>query len=199
MNFLAHIYLSGNNEKLMIGNFIGDFVKGNQLNDFELEIKQGIHLHRAIDEYTDQHAIVSQSKDKLREKYRHYSGVITDVFYDHFLAKNWSIYHQQPLLEFTIDIYKIIMSYNEILPKGARYMLPYMTENNWLFNYSKVEGINKALSGMANRTKFHSKMEQAVEDLKLNYEAFDEEFNLFFVELQAFVSNWIALEKDKIL
>jgi acyl carrier protein phosphodiesterase len=199
MNFLAHIFLSGNNEKLMIGNFIGDFVKGNQLNDFELEIRRGIHLHRAIDEYTDQHKIVSKSKDKLRAKYRHYSGVIVDVFYDHFLATNWSIYHKKPLLEFTQDTYRIIQSYNDILPKGAKYMLPYMTEHNWLFNYSKVEGINKALTGMANRTKFHSKMEEAVSDLKLHYDELDKEFNLFFVQLKTFVDEWIATEKDKIL
>lgn len=192
MNFLAHIYLSGNNEPLMVGNFIGDFVKGNQLNDFESEITRGINLHRAIDEYTDQHPVVSKSKDKLREKYRHYSGVIVDIYYDHFLAKNWSDYHETDLLTFTKQFYTAINNYNNILPKGAKYMLPYMMENNWLYNYSKVEGISRALGGMSRRTKFNSKMDEAVVDLRSHYDEFEKEFKEFFVDLQSFVAQWLS-------
>ncbi len=175
----------------MVGNFIGDFVKGNQLNDFEAEITRGINLHRAIDEYTDQHSIVSKSKDKLREKYRHYAGVIVDIYYDHFLAKNWSDYHQIDLKAFTLAFYSTIKNYNSILPKGAKYMLPYMIENNWLYNYSKVEGISRALGGMSRRTKFDSKMDEAVVDLKNHYSEFEQEFKDFFIDLQSFVSEWL--------
>ncbi|MEQ8244210.1 acyl carrier protein phosphodiesterase [Fulvivirga sp.] len=192
MNFLAHIYLSGNNEPLMVGNFIGDFVKGNQLNDFESEITRGVNLHRAIDEYTDQHPVVSKSKDKLREKYRHYSGVIVDIYYDHFLAKNWSDYHKTDLLTFTKQFYNAINNYHNILPKGAKYMLPYMMENNWLYNYSKVEGISRALGGMSRRTKFDSKMDEAVVDLRAYYDEFEKEFKEFFVDLQSFVAQWLS-------
>jgi acyl carrier protein phosphodiesterase len=191
MNFLAHIYLSGDNEKLMIGNFIGDFVKGSQFNDFEPEIGRGVVLHRAIDEYTDQHKVVSRSKDKLRKKYRHYSGVIVDVYYDHFLAKNWANYHAQPLNLFTTDTYQTIQNYNEILPTGAKYMLPYMVNNNWLLNYSKTEGISRALSGMSRRTKFDSKMDESIIDLEKHYEEFESEFELFFEDLRQFVGQWL--------
>ncbi|MEQ8424061.1 MAG: DUF479 domain-containing protein, partial [Cyclobacteriaceae bacterium] len=91
MNFLAHIYLSGDNAQLMIGNFIGDFVKGKNLSArYNPDVVLGIELHRAIDEYTDSHDVVQKSKVRLRPKYRHYSGVIVDMFYDHFLAKNWN-------------------------------------------------------------------------------------------------------------
>lgn len=176
----------------MVGNFIGDFVKGNQLNDFESEITRGINLHRAIDEYTDQHPVVSKSKDKLREKYRHYSGVIVDIYYDHFLAKNWSDYHKTDLLTFTKQFYSAINSYNNTLPKGAKYMLPYMMENNWLYNYSKVEGISRALGGMSRRTKFDSKMDEAVVDLRAHYDEFEKEFKEFFVDLRSFVAQWLS-------
>jgi acyl carrier protein phosphodiesterase len=192
MNFLAHIYLSGDNEKLMIGNFIGDFVKGNQFNDFESEIGRGIVLHRAIDEYTDQHEVVSRSKDKLRKKYRHYSGVIVDVYYDHFLANNWLDYHTVPLNPFTTTTYQTIQKYDEILPKGAKYMLPYMINNNWLLNYAKKEGISRALSGMSRRTKFDSKMDESIVDLEKHYEEFESEFKLFFEDLRHFVGQWLA-------
>ena len=84
MNFLAHIYLSGEDTPLMIGNFIGDFVKGNEYKNFPADIQNGVLLHREIDSYTDSHEIVLESKKRLREKYRHYSGVITDIFYDHY-------------------------------------------------------------------------------------------------------------------
>ena len=82
MNFLAHLHLSGNDPNILVGNFIGDFVKGKQVNSFEPGIAKGILLHRAIDYFTDKHEVVAKSKGRLREKYRHYSGVIIDIFYD---------------------------------------------------------------------------------------------------------------------
>ena len=100
MNFLAHLYLSGNDPLVRLGNFIGDFVKGRDLADrYEPAIVKGIELHRAIDEFTDQHAIVKQSKMRLRPKYRHYAPVIVDIFYDHFLAAGWDNHSEQLLPE----------------------------------------------------------------------------------------------------
>src|SRR5436190_842749 len=87
MNFLAHLYLSGDDADVMTGNFIGDFVRGRNLAEqFGEKIARGIELHRAIDAFTDHHSVVKQSKTRLRPKYGHYSGVIVDIFYDHFLA-----------------------------------------------------------------------------------------------------------------
>jgi acyl carrier protein phosphodiesterase len=184
MNFLAHAYLSGDDPKIMVGNFIADFVKGRQaLNTFETEIKRGIELHRLIDEFTDSHPVVSQSKDRLRPKYRHYSGVIVDVFYDHFLARNWTNYHASPLPDFATRVYKTMDDHNELLPTGVLRMLPYMKRGNWLVNYSKVEGIDRALTGMASRTPYLSKMDEAVQDLLKHYNAFQKEFEAFFPEL----------------
>jgi acyl carrier protein phosphodiesterase len=186
MNFLAHLYLSGDNTKIMVGNFIGDFVKGrNALEKFESEIIKGIEFHRAIDAFTDTHPIVSQSKDRLRPKYRHYSGVITDVFYDHYLAKNWSAYHAESLPDFADHAYQIIKSFDEILPLAVKQMLPYMIKGNWLVNYANVEGIHRALSGMSQRTPYESKMDEATTDLIENYTQFKAEFDIFFPLLAA--------------
>lgn len=196
MNFLAHIYLSYGHEKLMLGNFIGDFVKGNQLQDFEEGIKKGIILHRLIDEYTDKHEIVQQSKNRLRPKYRHYSGVIVDVYYDHFLSKDWLKYHDTPLKEFTITTYNQIKKYETVLPKGAAYMLPYMMKNNWLLNYGEIEGISKALNGMSRRTTFDSKMNESIAELEHYYSEFQREFDDFFIDLRSFAKGWIASEMN---
>ncbi|MBX2962085.1 MAG: DUF479 domain-containing protein [Cyclobacteriaceae bacterium] len=195
MNFLAHISLSGNNPKIMVGNFIGDFVKGrNLLEQFEPEIARGIALHRAIDEFTDSHPIVTVSKNRLRPTYRHYSAVIVDMFYDHLLAKNWELYYKEFLPDFAERNYLILEEFHTILPEGVKYMLPYMTKGNWLVNYARLEGIERALSGMARRSKYDSKMELAVEDLKKYYDEFTQEFSIFYPELQAFSNNWLEQE-----
>jgi acyl carrier protein phosphodiesterase len=181
MNFLAHAYLSGDKPEIMVGNFIADFVKGKQaLEAFETSIRQGIELHRFIDHFTDTHDIVQRSKERLRPKYRHYSAVIVDVFYDHFLAINWNQYHQLPLKKFSQHVYNTVQSFDNILPEGVHHMLPYMANGDWLFNYSKIEGIHGALSGMSRRTPYPSKMEEASVDLREHYDAFRNEFEEFF-------------------
>jgi len=193
MNFLAHLYLSGNRTKIMVGNFIGDFVKGRNLNGrYEPEIVAGIEMHRATDHFTDHHPMVAQSKNRLRPKYRHYSGVIVDVFYDHFLARNWNQYHDQILPDFARRTYAIIQQHNAILPNEVRQMLPYMIQGNWLVNYARVEGINRALSGMASRTPYKSMMEEATVDLEASYEEFKKEFATFFPILQRWADQWLV-------
>jgi acyl carrier protein phosphodiesterase len=193
MNFLAHLYLSGNNPKLMIGNFIGDFVKGKSaLNQFEPAIVRGIELHRSIDEFTDTHPVVSGSKNRLRPKYRHYSGVIVDVFYDHFLASNWKDFHSTDLPVFANEAYSLMEKNMSILPLEFRSMLPYMVSGNWLVNYGKVEGVHRALSGMASRTPYVSKMDEAREDLVEHYDSFKKEFLEFFPTLKAHCESKVA-------
>ena len=187
MNFLAHAYLSGNDNKILVGNFIGDFIKGKQFQEYDERIKRGIILHREIDSYTDSHKIVHHSKAILTEKYRHYSGVIVDIFYDHFLAKNWSDYHDKGLLEYTEGVYNTLQDHHQILPARMRQMLTYMVPDNWLYNYSFLEGIQQVLKGMSRRTKFDSGMENAVADLEDHYEEFQDDFKLFFPDLINFV------------
>lgn len=187
MNFLAHLYLSGQSEARMVGNFMGDFVKGAQVEQLPADIAGGVRLHRAIDHFTDTHAVVAQSKDKLREKYRHYSGVIVDMYYDHFLARLWEQYHLVSLDAFAAQAYTSLRAHWAFLPERARYMLPYMEKQNWLSAYAHPEGIDRALTGMSHRTRFDSGMQEAVQDLLAHYEAFEAEFQAFFPDLMAFV------------
>jgi acyl carrier protein phosphodiesterase len=193
MNFLAHLYLSDHHEKIMIGNFIADFVKGkNALQAFEPDIISGILLHRAIDAFTDTHPVVSKSKNRLRPKYHHYAGVIVDVLYDHCLARNWSSYHPDTLPKFADYCYQTILSYREILPERAKQMLPYMVKQNWLLNYRSWDGIHASLSGMSRRTAYASHMDEAAEDLKADYPEYESEFNTFFPELVKMSKNFLS-------
>ena len=183
MNFLAHLYLSGSDEDIMVGNFAGDFIKGRQaLLHLPPKIKLGVELHRHIDEFTDKHAIVDESKRRLRPKYRHYAGIIVDIFYDHYLAKNWHTYANKLLPDFADHCYQILESRKD-LPKEMSYMLPYMVKGNWLVNYTFLQGIERALKGMSNRTKYDSKMNESIIDLQEHYNAFKKEFETFFPEL----------------
>ena len=191
MNFLSHLYLAGNNEGLIIGNFIADSVKGSAYNNFSKEIQQGILLHRKIDAFTDSHSVVELSKQRLREKYRKYSSVIVDIYYDHYLAVNWKDYADVDLASFVQNIYSIIRKNYFILPENSVRFTNYMLEHNILLGYSKLEGIEKVLYGMSRRAKFESNMEYAIHDLKEHFSLFENEFKIFFPELQSYVKSEI--------
>jgi acyl carrier protein phosphodiesterase len=183
MNFLAHIFLSGSDRELMLGNFIADFVKGNKKNSYPERIRQGIELHRMIDDFTDHHPVTAMSKSRLYGTHRKYAGVVVDIFYDHFLAKNFNNFSDKPLLEYTLETYKIIQEHKHFLPEKVNLFLPYMIERNWLFNYSTIGGIARTLEGLSKRVAFANKMHLASSDLSAYYSEFEEEFNSFFPEL----------------
>ncbi|MDH5609437.1 MAG: ACP phosphodiesterase [Cyclobacteriaceae bacterium] len=199
MNFLAHIYLSGESSGVKIGNFLGDFVKGRDSEKFPLEIETGILLHREIDEFTDHHEIVLESKKRLRPVFGHYAPVIVDVFYDHFLASLWPRYATSGLMDFTLDFYHMARENRLLMPEKARFVLGYMARDNWLYNYQFLTGIDKALSGMARRTKFESGMENAAASLARDYEPYKEEFISFFPELMAFATDFLSSHPRKVL
>ena len=186
MNFLAHIYLSFGDDEITIGNFIADSIRGNKYKHLPERVQEGIVLHRAIDTYTDAHHIPKISSKRLHKNYSHYSRVIVDIFYDHFLAKNWSVYSDVPLDVFVENFYDLLEENYTILPDGVKRMMPYMIADNWIYNYSKMDGIGRVLNGMNRRTKNKSKMNFAILDLEEHYEAFEGEFTAFFEELLTF-------------
>jgi len=188
MNYLAHLYLSGNNHEIMIGNFIADHVKGKQIELFDDEVVKGIKLHRMIDEFTDSHKVVEQSKIRLRSEFGKYSPVIVDVFYDHYLAINWLEYHHEELSIYANNFYSLLNDNQHRLPLRTQQMIQYMIPQNWLMNYKTIEGINKTLTGMSKRTKFESRMDEAAIYLDRYYIDFEKEFNEYFEELRNYVS-----------
>jgi acyl carrier protein phosphodiesterase len=189
MNFLAHLYLSGKNEELLLGNFIADAVKGKQYEQFPEAVQKGILLHRQIDTYTDTHPVVELSKARLRSRYHKYAPVIVDVYYDHFLAANWNEFSEEPLQSYSQNIYQLILGQQAILPEKSRHFSTYMIRYNILEAYSRLEGIEKVLKGMSQRARFDSGMETAVEELEEHYSLFENEFRLFFTDLRQFVND----------
>jgi acyl carrier protein phosphodiesterase len=198
MNYLAHIYLSGDNDLVTIGNFIADGIKGKDYKKFPIDIQTGILLHRNIDTFTDAHQTVRKSTKRLHEKYGHYSGVIVDMLYDHFLAKNWSKYSDILLEDYVESFYDSLEDHYEILPMRIQKMMPYMIADNWLVSYASIDGISRALEGMNRRTKNRSSMNEAVNELEEFYTAFENEFTLFFDELITFSKHKLKEIKLKI-
>lgn len=196
MNYLAHIYLSRDHEMITIGNFMADHIKGNKYKTYPTDLQKGILLHRQIDSYTDAHEIVRRSKRRLDDSYGLYRGVIIDIFYDHFLAKNWKDYSDVPLATYTQNFYANLTRNFEVLPDKIKYMSKYLIRDNWLLSYAKLEGIQKVLEGMNRRTMDRVHMDLAIKDLEDHYIDFEKDFRLFFAELMIFTDNKIV-EIDK--
>ncbi|MFV8327736.1 ACP phosphodiesterase [Flavobacterium sp. ZS1P14] len=191
MNFLAHIYLSGDNDLIKIGNFMADGIRGKHFESYPSEVQKGILLHREIDTYTDTHPIFRQSTKKLHQNYHHYAGVIVDVFYDHFLAKNWAKYSDEKLEDFVARFYQSLHDNTAILSDRTREIMPYMIKYNWLVSYKTVEGIKRILTQMDQRTNNESKMRFATNELAAFYVEFENEFTHFFEELIIHANNKI--------
>lgn len=183
MNYLAHIYLSGDDEDIKIGNFIADFIYGNQYHNFSINIQKGILLHRHIDTFTDSHLIFRQSKKKLFPEFRHYSAVIVDMFYDHFLAKNFDIYSSESLEDFADNFYGTLYLNKAYLPDGVQKILPVMSKYNWLVNYRNLDGLQSILKQMNRRTKHDTALHLSIKTLENNYSLFENEFILFFDDM----------------
>ena len=189
MNFLAHIYLSGNNDFVKMGNFMADGIRGKEYLNFPDDVKKGILLHRQIDTFTDAHLIYRKSKHRLHNKYGHYSGVIMDILYDHFLAKNWNNYSNENLKDYAQNFYNLLLNNQLILTDKANKMLPYMIKNDWLTSYATIAGIEKILFQVDYRTKHRANMQESIIELKEYYSEFENEFITFFEELMNFSVN----------
>jgi acyl carrier protein phosphodiesterase len=180
VNFLAHTYLSGCNEELIVGNFMGDYVKGKNYLLFPEQIKKGILIHRDIDTFTDMHPITRQSKLRIASKYHKYAGIIIDIFYDHFLASLWDDFSDLSLKEFVSRSYDLLKRNYKLLPEAIKRWFPTFLENNWMMAYTTVDGIELVLERMAANTSLPNHSEYAVEVLSSQYDSFKKDFLEFF-------------------
>lgn len=187
MNFLAHLYLSGSDVEIRLGNFIGDYVKGRSLTRFTKGVQKGITLHRAIDFFTDKHSSTHTCIELLRPGYGKYAGVVVDVLFDHVLANEWHKYSQSNLKTFTRVFYFQMVRNYSLLPDKVRKFLPFMIQSNRLYSYRYKEGVQKAIEIMSSVTSLPDKSIYAIETLSQNYEQFSIQFNTLFPEIIDFV------------
>lgn len=196
MNFLAHIALSGPEPEIQIGNFLGDFVRGtieHPRNAFlSPTMKVGAKLHRLIDSFTDSHPVVRQSIDRLQPRYHKYAGIVVDVYYDHFLAKSWQQFGtDEPLEEYARHFYAILHQAQPSLPRSFDNLIKSISTQDWLSNYAHLDGIEWALKGISRRTEHVSGIENAIEELRDNFELFEQEFLVFYPQVRQMCQTFI--------
>ncbi|WP_321514768.1 ACP phosphodiesterase [Marinifilum fragile] len=189
MNFLAHLYLSGDSEKVRVGNFIGDYVKGKKYEKYHPEIQKGIILHRNIDHFTDKHPLVLDSSKKLKEGYGRYSGVVVDLIFDHFLAKYWQDYHTLSIKDFVTNSHEALIKNYLLLPNKVKLFLPFLIQSRRLESYANIDGLQTALDIMARRTSLPDNSVYAIKSLEDNYSDFENKFKLFMKDILKYVSN----------
>jgi acyl carrier protein phosphodiesterase len=186
MNYLAHAYLSFNNEEVLVGNLVSDFVKGKKKFDYKEGIQKGITLHRAIDTFTDSHDATKIAKEIFRPCYRLYSGAFVDVVYDHFLATDVSEFNEESLKEFSENVYKMVDRHINGLPERFARMFPYMRSQNWLFNYRTRWGTEFSFGGVVRRARYLEESDTAASLFEKHYHGLQQCYRVFFPDVKSF-------------
>jgi acyl carrier protein phosphodiesterase len=186
MNYLAHTLLSHHSPEAILGAMLGDFSKGTADARYPHAVREAILLHRAIDRYTDAHPVPLASRTLVSPARRRFAPILVDVFYDHFLARHWNDYCEVPLPQFAEHVYDVLLSRKAELPERLQYVAPYMAADDWFGAYAELDGIDAAVNGMAWRMRRFARaaaLRGGVEELRLNYAAFEHDFRSFFPQL----------------
>ena len=191
MNYLAHLYLARfateDTPQALIGNLMGDFVKGPIPDDLAPALRQGIWLHRRVDRFTDDHPLFRRSKRRIAPAYRRYAGILIDVFYDHLLATRWPRYADEPLEHFVDRVHAVLRQAHPTLPPRMQRSVGYLLNNNLLLSYRHPAGVERALRGLENRLKRPSNLGRAAAELTANRDGLDDDFGAFFPDLIGYV------------
>ncbi len=191
MNFLAHLFLSFDDEHLLVGNFIADDIANQEVKTLPESIQKGVVLHRKIDSFTDKHPKVLESARFLYPLHGKYAPVLLDVFYDFLLANNWEKYAEEPFEVFVQKTYLALQEKSAWFPKMLRERLPYMIADNWLAKYATREGLEFVFDKMLRRVSKPALFENATDTLLAHRPFFEENFNRFFPEIIEFVKTEI--------
>jgi acyl carrier protein phosphodiesterase len=190
MNFLFHLYLSGNDTDIMTGNFMGDFVKGRVGDDYPPLLQAGIMLHRRIDSFAQHQPMFRRSRERIASSYGLWRGVLVDLYYDHFLSSGWEEWSQEPLETYLTRARGMVEQRREWLPERLQGLVPIIFEE-LLPSYRETAGIGRALERMARRVKRDNPLSGGEQELLRHYEGLQEDFRSFMPEMSAFVAGYL--------
>ena len=189
MNYLAHAYLSFGDPGILAGNMISDFVKGKKQFDYPESIQKGIRLHRMIDEFTDRHPATRTAKEYFKPAVGPYAGAFVDVAYDHFLSKDPNEFTAGSLQAFAEETYTKLDTQKDWFPERFARMFPYMSSQNWLYNYRHTDGIEQSFGGVVRRASYLTDSLPAFKAFMEQYSFLQEQYNLFFPDIKNFASS----------
>jgi acyl carrier protein phosphodiesterase len=198
VNYLAHLYLAESDPESLLASLMGDFVRGRLDENLAPAIRRGIQLHRKIDTFTDTHPVVKLSKERIQPYFRRYAAILVDVFYDHFLAKDWALYSPVTLRDFTLLVYQVLQTHYASLPSTMQRSVRYMIANDLLMSYREVVGIGRSLCGIERRLSRESGLGKALVELDRNYELLANDFAIFFPELKNYSERMKKFAADSI-
>lgn len=190
MNFLFHLYLSGDDPDILTGNLMGDFVKGRIGDGYPDRIRTGIALHRGIDSFAQQHPLFNLSRKRIDPDYRLWRGVLVDVFYDHFLATEWDLWSREPLDSYLQRIREVVEARHNWLPESMKPLVPVIFDE-LLPSYLEITGIGRALERMSRRVRRPNPLAGAETELVRLYSGLRQDFSLFMPEASQFVADFI--------
>lgn len=190
MNFLAHALLAGNTPALVVGGVAGDWIKGTLPGALPTDLAQGVALHRAIDDFAESHPAFNRSRSRVSAERRRYAGVLVDVFYDHLLAQNWAVIHQQPLHEYCEAVYGLIRDRLHDLPASSHSGLVLMAKEDWLTSYAQIEGIADVLARMSRRVRQPNPLMHGEQEYLADVDGFFGDFKEWLADAREFCRQW---------
>ncbi len=191
MNILIHLFFSQNDENIILGNFIADYIRGiNRIKGYPPQIQSGIKLHQWIDNYSDNNLIVKKSISIFSPSLKHYAPVAVDVIYDHFMSNNWEKFSSKSLFNTIDEFYTILENNYNILPNKAKKAVDHMVKNNWLMMYKDLSGLKNIFEWMDTRASFEANLINSIEILIKYYSEIENDFFSFI--------NKMIIDFDKI-
>jgi acyl carrier protein phosphodiesterase len=188
LNYLVHLFLSDPSPGSLLGNLMGDFVKGRLDDRFSPPIRRGLEQHRRIDAFAQTNVHFRRSRNRIDPSFGHYRGILVDIFYDHFLAKNWTQHHPRPLEDFAQESYRLLEDHFALLPEGLQRIVPQMIARNWLVSYGQVETIDRVLRQISGRLKHPNPLAAGGSELRAHYAPLETDCHRFLDEAQSFMA-----------
>lgn len=189
MNFLGHIYFSDNDQELMYANLFGDFVKGSDLSSYPENIKKGIILHRAIDNYIDHHPDVVNLMHHLYPSLPKITGIAIDLYFDHLLASNWNKFHSVDYRDYLNKFYAYSIEDESGYPESYKSFIRILKQRDWMIHYGSREGLDKMCNGVSQRISFPNALSDAAE-------VFDHNQDLIFQTFEKYMKTAIPFFSD---
>ncbi len=187
LNFLAHLLLAGDDPEAQVGQVLADLIPAGSIASFAPGIQQGIRAHQRIDVFTDGHPTFHTARRRLRPPFRRFAGVLLDIYFDHFLARDWDRHgNGTPLAAFADSRYEVLSSHQNLAVERYVKLVDAMRRGNWLVAYSSLAGVEQALKGIASRCRRENPIASGVSALMQNYNALQLDFEDFFPELKAY-------------
>ncbi|MFT5122958.1 MAG: acyl carrier protein phosphodiesterase [Kiritimatiellia bacterium] len=183
MNYLAHIYLAEPELESRLGNFVADFLRGVDRDQFSPRVMDGIRMHWKVDQFTDAHPVFKQSRARLPVDHRRYAGILIDIFYDHFLARHWDQFGLGPLDVYADEVLDRFIAYEGFLPERARWVIQRLKLDRRFTSYATINGIDEVLCGVSLRLSKINPLCGAVSGLEDAYDGLEADFFAFFPEL----------------